>query len=52
MRAVGEKAPQPLQRLRDRIGPRDAGDVEAVLARGARERSRERDRVVQKSRSA
>jgi hypothetical protein len=52
MSALGEKALQPLQRLRDRIGPRDADDVEAVLARGSRERGLERARVVQKSRSA
>lgn len=42
MGALGEKAPQPLQRLRDRIGSRDADDVEAVLARGTGERGLER----------
>jgi hypothetical protein len=52
MGAFGQKMLQPFQRLRDRIGPRDADDVEAVLARGSRERGLERDRVVQKSRSA
>jgi hypothetical protein len=33
--AFGEEMPQPLGRLRDRIRPRDADGVEAVLARGA-----------------
>ena len=50
--AVGQKAPQPLGRLRNRVGPRDADDVEAVCARGLGERRLERRRIVQKSRSA
>jgi hypothetical protein len=52
MGAFGQKMPQPLQRLGDRVRPRDANDVEAVLVRGRGERSLERRRIAQKSRSA
>ena len=48
MGALGEKALQPFQRLRDRIGSCDADDVEAVFAPGAGERGE----IGQKSRSA
>jgi hypothetical protein len=34
MGAFGQETPQPLRRLRDRVRPRDADHVEAVLARG------------------
>jgi len=52
MGAFGQEMPQPLQRLGDRVRPRDADDVEAVLVRGVDERSLERRRIAQKSRSA
>jgi hypothetical protein len=42
MGALGKKALQPLRRLRDRIGPRDADHVKAVRARGLRQRGLER----------
>jgi len=44
--AFGEKMPQTLTRSRDRVRPRDADGVEAVLARGAEERRFERRRIV------
>jgi hypothetical protein len=52
MGAFGQEMPQPLQRLGNRVRPRDADDVEAVLVRGVGERSLERRRIAQKSRSA
>jgi len=50
MGALGQEPLQPLQRLWDRIRPRDADDVEAVLARGMGERGFQL--IGQKSRSA
>jgi hypothetical protein len=50
--ACGQEMLQPLQRLRDRVRPRDPDRVEAVLARSFRQRRLERCRVAQKSRSA
>jgi hypothetical protein len=52
MGAFGEELAQPLRRLRDRVRPRDADRIEALVARGSRERRLERYGVVQKSRSA
>ena len=52
MGALGEEVLQPFRRLRNRVGPRHADDVEALLAGGARQRGLERRRVAQKSRSA
>jgi len=52
MRAFRQEALQPLQRLGDGIGARDADDVEALRARRLGERSFQRGGVVQKSRSA
>ena len=42
MGALGKKALQPLRRLRDRIGPRDADHVKALRARGLCQRGFER----------
>jgi hypothetical protein len=50
--ALGQEMLQPFQRLRDGVRPRDADDVEAVVARGLYERGLERYRIGQKSRSA
>jgi hypothetical protein len=44
--AFGQELPQPLQRLRNRVRPRDADDLEAVLTSGARERRFERRRIA------
>jgi hypothetical protein len=44
--AFGQELPQPLQRLRDRVRPRDADGVETVLMSGARERRFERRGIV------
>jgi hypothetical protein len=52
MGAFGQEMPQPIQRLWDRVRPRDADDVEAALACGARKRRFERGGIIQKSRSA
>jgi hypothetical protein len=52
MRAFGEEAAQLRERLWDRVRPRDADRVEAVCARGPRERRLERRAIAQKSRSA
>jgi hypothetical protein len=52
MRALGKEAAQLRERLRDRVRPRDADGVEAVCARGPRERRLERRAIAQKSRSA
>jgi hypothetical protein len=46
MGAFGKEMPQPLGRLWDRVRPRDADGVEAVLARGAHERRFKRRRIV------
>jgi hypothetical protein len=50
--AVSQELLQPLRRERNRIGPRDADGVEAMLPRGARQRRFERRWIAQKSRSA
>jgi hypothetical protein len=52
MCAVGKILGEPSRRLRRRVGPRDPDRIEAVLARGLRQRALERWRIVQKSRSA
>jgi hypothetical protein len=52
MGAFGEELAQPLRRLRDRIRPRDADRIEALVARSLDERGLERRAIVQKSRSA
>ena len=52
MGALGQELLQPFRRLRDRVRPRDADGVEAVVARGAHERGFQRGRIAQKSRSA
>ena len=52
VRAFGEKAREPLLRLRDRVRPRDADDVEALRARLRSKRGLQRGWIVQKSRSA
>jgi hypothetical protein len=51
MGAFGQELVQPLRRLRDRIRPRDADHVEAMVARGLHERRLERCAIAQKSRS-
>jgi hypothetical protein len=52
MRALGQKLLEPVLGLRYRLGPRDADRVEAVRARGFGERGFQRNRIIQKSRSA
>jgi len=52
VRAVGEKARETFRRLRDRVRPRDADNVEAMRAGGLRERFLQRVGIAQKSRSA
>ena len=52
MGAVGQELPQPLERLRNRIGLRDADEIESIVVSGTYERSLERGRIGQKSRSA
>jgi hypothetical protein len=43
--APGQELPQPFERERNRVGARDADDVEALRARGVGERSLQRGRV-------
>jgi hypothetical protein len=50
--ALGEELFEPLRRLRDRIRARDSDHVEAVLARGLRERGAQLRVIAQKSRLA
>jgi hypothetical protein len=45
MRAFGQESSQPFRRLRDRIGPRDTDDVEALRAGGGGQRGLERSRI-------
>jgi hypothetical protein len=52
MRAVREETLELRLDLRRRVRPRDAERIEAVLARGGRERLLQRCRIAQKSRSA
>jgi hypothetical protein len=52
MGAFGEELAQPIRCLRDRVRPRDADRIEAMVARDLDERRLERYGVVQKSRSA
>jgi hypothetical protein len=52
MGAFSEELPQPLRRLRDRVRPCDADDIEAALKSCAHERRLERRGIAQKSRSA
>jgi hypothetical protein len=52
MQTVGKKAREAIGCLRNGIGPRDADDVETLLARSLRERSLQRRWLAQKSRSA
>lgn len=52
MGAVGEEAFEPRLGLRRRIGPRDAGDVEAALIRLGDEGGFDLKRICQKSKSA
>jgi len=52
VRAFGEEARQPLAGERDRIGPGDANNVEAVFVRRRDQIGLERGRIVQKSRLA
>jgi hypothetical protein len=52
MGAVGEKARQPVFRLGDCVGPRDADRGKAVSLRGLAERGLQRRGIAQKSRSA
>jgi hypothetical protein len=52
VRAFGEEARQPPAGERDRIGPGDADDVEAVRASCRDQIGLERGRIVQKSRLA
>jgi hypothetical protein len=37
--ALGQELPQPRQRLRDRVRPRDPDDIEAALVCGPGQRS-------------
>jgi hypothetical protein len=52
MRARREKLLQPFQRLRDRVGTRDADDVEAMGRCGRGQRRLQTGRIIQKSRLA
>jgi hypothetical protein len=52
MGAFGEELLESLRRLRDRIRSRDADDVEAVVARGLRQRGAPLRFIAQKSRLA
>jgi hypothetical protein len=52
MTALGEKLLQASESERNRVGSRDADDIEALCARGVRERGFECGGIAQKSRSA
>jgi hypothetical protein len=52
MRALGKKAAQVAERVRDRIRPRDADSLESMLTGGLHEGRLERCAIAQKSRSA
>jgi hypothetical protein len=52
MGALAEELRQPFQRLRDRVRPRDADDIEAVDTRGLYQRGFAAGRIIQKSRLA
>jgi hypothetical protein len=52
MGALLKELRQPFRRLRDRVRPRDADDIEAMGARRLYQRRLEAGRVIQKSRLA
>jgi hypothetical protein len=52
MEALGDEARERVRRVRNGIRPRNGDGVEAAKASLLDERALERDRIVQKSRSA
>jgi hypothetical protein len=50
--AFGKELSKPRGSVRDRVGPGDARDIEAVRCRGFDQRRFDRGRIGQKSRSA